>query len=150
MAKDLFDEIRKMRKEMDQLFSDFYDRFYSGERLLPTPGDKMPALRPAVADVQETDTHVVATIELPGMKKEDITLHITENMLEVKAKTKEEKEIEEEGYTSYQSKYSGFYRRIPLPVGIDADETKATYKNGVLEVKMPKLEKEKRKEISID
>jgi HSP20 family protein len=150
MAKDLFDEIRRMREEMDRLFSDFYDRFYSGERLLPIPGEKMPALRPAVADVQETDEHVIVTIELPGMKKEDITLHITEKMLEVKAETKEEEKKEEEGYKSYRSRYSGFYRRIPLPAGIDADKTKATYKNGVLEVKMPKMEKKKGKEISIE
>ncbi len=71
-------------------------------------------------------------------------------MLEVKAETKKEEKKEEEEYTSYRSRYSGFYRRIPLPTGIEADKTTATYKNGVLEVKISKMEKKKGKEISIE
>jgi HSP20 family protein len=150
MARDFFDEIRRMREEMDQLFRDFNERFYRGGRLLPEPGEKMPAPRTAVADIQETDEHVIATVELPGMKKENISLTVTENMLEVKAETKEEEKEEREGFKSYRSRYTGFYRHLPLPTAISPDDAKATYKNGVLEVKMPKIEKKKRKEISID
>ena len=135
---------------MDRLFKEFNERFYSGERLLPVPGEKMPALRTAVADVQETDENVIATVELPGMKKENITLTVTENMLEVKAETKEEEKEEKEGYKSWRSRYRGFYRRLPLPSAVDSESAKATYRNGVLEVTMPKVEKKKKKEISIE
>lgn len=147
--RDFFDEMRRMREEMDRLFKDFYERSYPG-RLLPGPEEKLPALRTAIADIQETDENVIATIELPGMKKEDISLTLRENMLEVKAETKEEEKEEKEGYKSYKSRYSGFYRRLPLPTAVDADKVKATYKNGVLEVTMPKVEKKKKKEISIE
>ena len=150
MPRDFWEEMRKMQEDMDRLFRDFNERFYSGERLLPVPGEKMPALRPAVTDLQETDESVIATIELPGMKKEDISLTLREHMLEVKAEKKEEEKEEKEVYKSYRSRYAGFYRKLPLPAPINADEAKATYKNGVLEVTMPKTEKKKMKEISID
>lgn len=149
MTRDFWDEMRRMREEMDRMFREFNERFYSGERLLPVPGERVPALRTAVADVQETDDEVIATIELPGIKKEEISLNVTETMLEVKAESKEEEKEEREGFKSYRRKYSGFYRRLPLPAVISPDDAKATYKNGVLEVKMPKMEKKKRKEISI-
>lgn len=147
--RDFFEEIRRMQEEMDRLFRDFYERSSRG-RLLPLPGEDVPALRPAVADIQETDENVIATVELPGMKKEDISLTLRENMLEVKAETKEEEKEEEKGYKSYRSRYSGFYRRLPLPTAVDADKVKATYKHGILEVTMPKMEKKKKKEISIE
>lgn len=150
MARDFWEEMRRMREEMDQLFRELQDRFYSGERMLPTPGEKLPALRTAVADVQETDEHIIATVELPGMKKDDITLTLTETSLEVKAETKEEKKEEREGYKSYRSRYTGFYRKLPLPAAIKSENAKAAYKNGVLEVKMPKIEKKKKKEVSIE
>ncbi|KYK38266.1 MAG: Hsp20/alpha crystallin family protein [Theionarchaea archaeon] len=150
MARDFFDEMRRMREEMDQLSKEFYGRFYSGERLLPTPGERMPAMRTAVTDIQETDAEVIATVELPGMKKEDISLTVTEYALEVKAEMKEEEKKEEEGYKSYRRRYAGFYRRLPLPAAVKSEDAKATYKNGVLEVTMPKTKKEKKKEITIE
>ncbi len=150
MVDDIFEEIRRMREEMDRLFRDFHERVYTGERLLPGPGQQVPALRKAVADIQETEDHIVATIELPGMKKENISLNLTENSLEVKAETKEEEKEEREGFKSYRSRYAGFYRRLPLPVPVNPDEAKATLNNGVLEVRIPKTEKKKKKEISIE
>jgi HSP20 family protein len=149
VTRDFWDEMRRMREEMDRMFREFNERVYSGERLLPVPGEQVPALRTAMADLQETDEEVIATIELPGVKKEEISLNLTENLLEVKAESKEEVKEEKEGFKSYRRKYSGFYRRLPLPTTISPDDAKATYKNGVLEVKMPKMEKKKKKEISI-
>ncbi len=148
--RDFWDEMRRMREEMDRMFRELNERFYSGERLLPTPGERLPALRTAVADIQETDENVIATIELPGMKKGDISLTVTESMLEVRAEKKEEEKEEKEGYKSYRSRYAGFYRRLPLPAPVDSENAKATYKNGILEVTMPKVEKKKKKEISIE
>lgn len=150
MARDFFEEMRKLREEMDRLFGEFNERIYSGERLLPVPGERLPAMRTAIADIQETDEAVIATVELPGMKKEDISLNLTETSLEVKAEMKEESREEKEGFKSYRKRYSGFYRRIPLPAVIEPEKVKASYRNGVLEVKMPKAEKEKKKQISIE
>ncbi|MBU7023242.1 MAG: Hsp20/alpha crystallin family protein [Theionarchaea archaeon] len=124
MARDLFDEMRKLREEMDRLFSEFNERVYSGERLLPVPGERLPAMRTAVTDIQETNETVIATVELPGMKKEDISLNLTETSLEVKAETKEELKEEKEGFKSYRKRYSGFYRRIPLPAAITLTRSK--------------------------
>ncbi len=150
MAADIFDELRRMREEMERIYRDFNEQFYSGERLLPAPGEKLPGMRTAVTDIQETDENVIATVELPGMKKEDISLTVTETALEVKAEIKEEVKEEKEGYKSYRKRYTGFYRKLPLPAAVNPDGVKATYKNGILEVKMPKVEKKKKKEISIE
>ena len=150
MARDFYDEMRKMREEMDRMFRELNERFYTGERLLPVPGERMPALRTAVADLQETDENVIATIELPGMKKEDISLTVSEHYLEIKAERKEEEKEEKEGYKSWRSKYAGFYRKLPMPSTVDPDSAKATYRNGILEVTIPKIEKKKKAEISIE
>lgn len=155
MVWDIFEEMRKMQEEMDRLFSDFFAHPYrqlgpgkAVERV--EPEGRMPSLRKAFTDVQETDREVIVTAELPGMNREDIELHVTAENLEVKAQKKEEHKEEKEGYRAYGRRYSGFYRNIPLPTAIQPDDAKATYKNGVLEVILPKKEVSESRKLKID
>lgn len=148
MVWDIFDEIRRMQEEMDQMFSDFFS--HPGRRQLGPgtsirkreSGEKSPLtrMRAAFVDVQETDTDVIVAAELPGVSKEDIELNVTSDRLEIKAEKKEETEKEEEGFRAYGKRYAGFYRQVPLPQRVESDKAKATYKNGVLEVTLPKKE----------
>lgn len=101
--------------------------------------------RPAIADVMETEGSVIASIELPGVSKEDIELNVMPTHLEVKAEAKIEKEEEKKGVYKYAKRASSFYRHMPLPAEVDADRAKASFKNGVLRVEIPKLRKEKKK-----
>ncbi len=140
---DIWSEIENMQQEFNTLF----ERFFGSEtntqksrRLLPgkTAETALSEYREPLTDVWETDNDVVATIELPGVSKEDINLNVTDNRVEVKVEKKEEKKEKKKGLYRLERSYRGFYRAFPLPSEVKADEAKATYKNGVLEITIPK------------
>jgi HSP20 family protein len=94
-------------------------------------------------DIIETDEDVIVHVDLPGIKKEDIELRITETKLKVKAAFDIELEVEQGKYITLHDRKSGVMRRtVRFPKKIIADEAEATFKNGVLTVEAPKLEKE--------
>lgn len=139
---DIFNEIRRMQEEMDRMFGDFY-----GQQYRPMLGPARAPLRraeresyprEAFCDIQETDKEVVVTAELPGMDKEDISVNVTSDAIEIKAEKEREEKGEVEGMKSYTSYYSGFHRTLPLPSSVEPDKVKATYHNGVLEITLPK------------
>ena len=141
MVWDIFDEMQRMQEEMNSIFGRFFSP--SPYRQIGTTRAVQPvseSYRRAVADVQQTDTDVIVTAELPGMEKEDIDLTVHVDRVEIKAQTKKETTEEKEGFKTYGRAYAGFYQRIPLPAAVDSDKVKATYKNGVLEVVLPKTE----------
>lgn len=92
-------------------------------------------------DVYETATDVVVKAEVPGVEKENIDVTIQENTLVIKGEVKSESEVNEEGYYRRELRTGSFYRAIPLPVEVNADEMVAKYENGVLTVRAPKAEK---------
>ncbi|MBW2988193.1 Hsp20/alpha crystallin family protein, partial [Candidatus Woesearchaeota archaeon] len=91
------------------------------------------------------------TVELPGINKEDIKVRATEDGLEIRAEKKEEikQEDKRRGIYRQERTYSGFYRFIPLPEGVDTSKIQATYKNGVLELKVPKPKQRQEKGVEI-
>jgi HSP20 family protein len=133
---DIFEEIRRLRKEMDR----FFERF--GEKAWEMPEFKEPLL-----DLTETDNEIIARIELPGVEKKGIVLNLTEDSLEIKAEKKKEERIEKEGYIKSERSYKGFYRKMTLPTKIIPEKAEATYKEGILEIRMPKAEKKKAEKV---
>ena len=159
----IWDEMQRIHEQMDSLFEsflsgkDFFDGFNNGTSMLTGPSASLPAksnYRQPVTDLQETDKEFISTLELPGIDKKDIEINATEDGVEIKVEKKQEDENKDEakGVYSYASQYTGFYKYLPLPEGIDANKIKASYKNGVLELRMPKLvdSKKKTKRISVD
>jgi HSP20 family protein len=146
MEWNIFDEMQKMHEEMDRIFSTFFSPSYQlgpGRAMSETESEQpqhIPGMRKAFVDVQETDRDVIVTAELPGVKKEDIELNVTSEKVEIKAQTREETAREEEGFTAYARRYAGFYRAIPLPTPVRSEDAETTYKNGVLEIILPKKE----------
>lgn len=154
MVWDIFDEMRKMQEEMDRVFNNFiahapYRQIGPGKGEVE-PVQRMPAMRKAFVDVQETEKDIIVTAEIPGMDKEDVELNVTSDRVEIKAQKKEETTEEKEGYKAYGTRYAGFFRSVPLSTPVKADDVKATYKNGVLEVTLPKKEVTKSRPIPID
>jgi HSP20 family protein len=80
----------------------------------------------------------VVKAELPGLKKEDVTVEIDGEDLVIKAEAKTESEVKEEGYYRMERSTGSFYRRMPLPAGTTPEQIEATLKDGVLEVRVPK------------
>lgn len=160
--RDIWDEMQNMQEAMDRMFEDF---FRVRRPLLTGPGNeekgskgkelgKVEPFRAPVCDIKETDKSLIATFEVPGAEKQDIDVNVTEDSIEVKAQRKVEKEDKDEkkGYYSYMSSASQFYRNLPLPAQVDADNSVAVYKDGVLKVTMPKIapaEEKKGKKIDI-
>ena len=160
MAWDIFDEMRRFQEEMDRMFSSYFSRPYYQlgqgrdiEERGVTPEshqERMPAVRKAFVDVEQTDEDVIVTAELPGMKKEDVELNVTSDSVEIKVQIKEETTEEKEGFKAYSKRYAGFYQNVPLPASVKAEDAQATFKNGVLEVVLPKKEVTKSHNVTID
>ncbi len=101
-------------------------------------------------DIIETDDSVIVNIVLPGIKKENIHLKLTETKLKVKAKFDFEHKMGG-SYVTVSDRKSGHIRRtVRLPKKVVADEAKAKFENGILKVEIPKLEKEEGTEITIE
>jgi HSP20 family protein len=89
-------------------------------------------------DVFEKDGNIVVKAELPGVKKEDVKLAIEDDDLVIEGERHTEKEIQEKDYYRMERAYGSFYRRLPIPAGIAANQVKASFTDGVLEVRIPK------------
>jgi HSP20 family protein len=95
-------------------------------------------LTPAV-DVYETDDEVVVKAELPGAKKEDIEVTATEDQVVICGESKSEEEVKEEGYHRRELRCGSFRRTVGLPSAVDQEKVQATFQDGVLEVRAPKV-----------
>ncbi|MGD9495605.1 MAG: Hsp20/alpha crystallin family protein [Armatimonadota bacterium] len=93
---------------------------------------------PAV-DVYETDDEVVIKAQLPGVKKKDLDVKVQENTVTIRAETRREEEVDEEGYFRRELRYGTWARRLPLPTPIDEDQVTASLKDGVLEIHAKKV-----------
>ena len=132
---DPFEEMRKMHREMDRMFRQFFNK-----PLIGTSKDLISYERP-LSDIEENKDFITLNIDMPGIKKEDIQLNITDDMIEVKAERKHESKVEKKGFFQQERSYSGFYRRLPLPANVKADQANAEYKNGVLSITIPREKK---------
>ena len=138
--RSFFDEIRRMWERMDDMMSRIWE-----EPAPALPGEKGGELEVKTPDVDimETDSELVITSDMPGLSKDDIQIKVSEDAIEVSSEVKKEEKEEEKGYIRRERVYRKFYRKLPLPVSVDAEKAKATYKNGVLEVRLPKKEEKK-------
>lgn len=103
---------------------------------------------PAI-DVYEKGSNVVVKAELPGIKPEEIDVLAEEDRLTIKGERKLEEETKEEDYYRLERRYGSFERTLPLPTAVKTDKIKAKFKDGVLEVTLPKTEEAKPKEVKV-
>jgi HSP20 family protein len=147
-----FEDFRRFEEMMNRMFESFLGRptsrrlLSSGERGAIVPSED----REPFIDVMEQDKEIIATAEMPGLEKKDIKINVTEDMLEISAETKQEEKKEEKGYIYRERRSGSYYRAISLPSPVDPDNSKATYENGVLEIKMPKTEVKKKTPLLIE
>jgi HSP20 family protein len=94
--------------------------------------------REPLTDIMDEGEELVALMELPGVNKEEIKVSTTMDTLKVRVDKKEENEERDENYCYRERRYSGYYRAMSLPAEVIPDKVKASYKNGILEVRMKK------------
>jgi HSP20 family protein len=137
-----FRNVNDIQGEMNRLFDSLFGRpatVLAGERLWAP-----------LADMYETKDDLFVALELPGIREKDVNVSITGDMLTVKGDRRFERDVTDEGYYRLERVYGKFERSMPLPIPVQADKVKATYRDGVLEIRLPKVEEVKPKEIKID
>jgi len=135
-----FDEMMSMRESMDRLFEDFFSR---------RPRTSGPLVWQPALEVYETDHEVVVKAELPGIDPKSVGVTVTAEGLTIKGEAKAEHEDKGRNYYRRELRYGAFQRTIALPNEVKSDETKAIFKQGILEVKIPKAERVRPKTVSV-
>jgi HSP20 family protein len=142
-----FHEMERRFQEMEKRFEDFLRRPFS---FMPSwlPRLRMPELEehsPSVDIMTEGDV-VVVKAELPGMKKENIDVNLTKDTITISGEKRKEEKVEKKDYLSIERSYGSFKRSFSLPAEVETEKASATFKDGVLEIRIPKTEEAKKKE----
>ncbi len=141
---DPFRDLSSIQERMNQIFEDALSRSRGRDEGLRT-GMWTPAV-----DIYENNDSVVVKAELPGVEKDQISVEVKDGILTMRGERKFEKEVKEESYHRIERSYGSFQRSFSLPVSVNQDKVTARFQDGVLEVKLPKKEQAKPKQIQVD
>lgn len=142
---DIFDELEEMRKDMEEVFgSRTFGRRFPELRLI-----EQQAWTPSV-DMFEQNNELVVRADLPGLDPKDIRVTLEHDVLTIEGERKHEKEIKEESFFRREATFGKFLRRMGLQPGLKPEDMKATYKKGVLEVRLPRVKAPAAKQIPIE
>lgn len=137
-----FNEIDTLQREFNQLFDQF---------ITPTVRDNSRGLAfVPPAELSEMEDGYELRLEVPGMDAKDIEIEVTAEAISISGDRKSETKTEENGKTRTEFRYGQFRRVIPLPGRIDNSAVKAEYKDGILNVMLPKAEEEKNKVVKVE
>jgi HSP20 family protein len=144
LARGAFEHpLVRLRAEMDSMF----DRFFTG---WPTfadwggTGDNTWGLA-----VDENERDIVVRAEVPGFEPEDFDVHVNGNMLTIKAEHKEGVSKTDEGYRYFERNVSRYQRSVPLSTPVENDKIEAHYRNGVLELRLPRTEGVEKRRVEV-
>ena len=135
--------------DIDRMFDDFFGRRWLRPFGWERPLAELPALGPSV-DIIDRHDEVVVRAEVPGYKKEDIEISVSDSRLTIRGETKTEEKEEKGDYYRCEISRGAFTRTLDLPATVDEGKAKAAMKDGVLELTLPKVEKAKRRTIAIE
>src|SRR3954465_14152124 len=123
--------------EFNRLFNSLWDTPATSQRWIPE------------MDLVETDDHYMLKADLPGMKQEDVAIEFNDGTLTLSGERKAEYERKEKGFFRLERSFGKFSRSLTLPDGIDPDKIEAAFRDGVLEVTIPKPEERKPRRIAV-
>jgi HSP20 family protein len=135
-----FRDMLSLRADMDRLFKSLFGEI---------PEEKEGFWAP-VMDIEEDNDNIMVKAEIPGMKKEDIKVSVRNNVLMISGERAQEKELKNKTYHRVERYYGKFSRTITLPSEVETDKIKASYKDGVLCVTLPKPESKRPKQIDVE
>jgi HSP20 family protein len=142
---DPFEELREMQRSLDRLFDEL-----TGRRPVRRREAREPVVWEPAVEVYETDQEVVVRAELPGVDPKNVNVTVQDNTVTIEAEAKEEQEERGRNYLRRELRYGQFFRSVALPAEVKADAAKATYRNGVLELRVPKSERAKPKQVKVE
>jgi HSP20 family protein len=133
-----FRELASLQSEMSRLMNGLFEG----------PGRATQSWVPAL-DVWESENELVYAFDLPGISEEKISLEVSDDTLTVSAERERVLEESDERYRRFERRFGSFSRAVGLPQGIDESKIEAAYKDGVLEVRVPKPEEQKPRRIQL-
>jgi len=135
LVRDPFALMREMTSDFDRWFGEPARPFFRWPSLRRRTTEEI-GWYPEI-DVFEKDNRLVTKIDLPGMKKDDVKVEVTDGQLAISGERKREAEEKREEFYRCEREYGSFYRSVPLPEGAKVDDVRATFTDGVLEVSVP-------------
>ncbi len=141
---DPFRNVAALQDRINRIFDESFSRTADLDDDI-----SMSAWKPLV-DIYETDEAIILKVELPGIKKDDVSVEVKDNVLTLKGVRTEEKEIKEKNYYRKERAFGAFSRSFNLQHRIQPDKIKARFKDGVLKIEIPKPEEEKPKQITVN
>ncbi len=142
-ARDPFFEVDSFRKNLSDLFDDFFTL---------SPATLFESAWTPTVDVEDDEKAIRLKAEIPGVEEKDLTVMLEQDnrILRISGKKEEERKEDKSRYMLTERRFGSFERSIALPEGIKAEDIKATFKNGVLSVEIPKSEQSKPQTVKID
>jgi HSP20 family protein len=135
-----FQMMRRFTKDMERMFEGFgtfnFPTFFKTD-FIPFRMEFENAEWIPQVEVLQNNGEFKVRADLPGLKKDDVKVEVTDTLLTISGERKEEKEDKREGFYRSERSYGSFFRQIPLPEGAKIENATATFLNGVLEITMP-------------
>jgi HSP20 family protein len=134
--------VSSLQDSINRLFHDAFPRSLADEDFA------LSAWKPVV-DIYDKAEAIVIHAELPGVTKDDVSIEVKENVLTLKGERVEVKEVNDDKYLRKERSFGSFYRAFTLPSAVNPESIKATFKDGILEIEIPKPEEQKPKQVQI-
>lgn len=139
--RDVWNPISEFRREFDRLFDDWAT---PAPKSMRQDGHFIPA-----CDVEEGEDHYLLTLEMAGVKKEDVKLEVIDNQIVISGERRQESQRKDTGQAYSERRFGRFQRSFALPAGVDAEKVEANYQDGILRVLVPKAESARPRQIKI-
>jgi HSP20 family protein len=135
-----FSEIDSLQKEMNRLF----------DSLAPRTNEELSVAFIPAAEMEETPEAIHLRLEVPGIDAKNIDIQVSSEAVAIAGERKSETKTEEQGMTRTEFRYGSFRRVIPLPTRVQNTNVNAEYKDGILNLTLPKAEEEKNKVVKVN
>jgi len=146
---DLLTAMRDLEHKVESMFQDLWQNSFNREKVPDLFSYDSLTSMPKM-DVVDRDKEILVKAELPGIDKKDLEISITNNQLVIKAKTCHEEKEEKGDYLKQEISKNEIYRSVLLPADVDDSKVKTSFKNGVLELTIPKQKESHRRRIEVE
>jgi HSP20 family protein len=140
-------------EEMDRMFDQYFRRSWMRPWRFEWPSFPelaLPEMKLPKVDVVDREAEVVIKAEVPGVEKKDLDISVGEDSVTIKGSTSHEEKEEKGDYYRREISRGAFLRTVALPATVDGSKAKASFKDGMLELTLPKVEKARRHTVKID
>lgn len=131
-------EVDTLRRQMDRLFDE-----------LTEPGSDRPTWAPAV-ELKDAGANLVLRVQLPGVEAKDLDVQVTQETVTLLGEHRYEQQAQENGYYKSEFRYGKFHRVIDLPAAVQNENVQANYKDGILQLTLPKVVETRNKAVKIN